>query len=226
MLPIKLPGPSSRSPKPKQIPYNLPFEPTMHAAYSVQTNCGVYMWKGGQSKQPTGASPGRRLNSLPRLTSSSESTCFNEIGASPRMRQEFAEYHAGKQPGNKKSWHISGNPCQDAWHLQTARTWLAHAFLWFEPLQHAQLTMQRLHQSHSVLFWAHTCKSFLPYFDASWGKCYLCPWRRRRKSSYKKRRDASALPDLIWPSLSRCSDVCIKEIARFSSIVALLLRCL
>ena len=23
--------------------------------------------------------------------------CFNEIGASPRMRQEFAEYHAGKQ---------------------------------------------------------------------------------------------------------------------------------
>ena len=25
----------------------------------------------------------------------------------------------------------------------------------------------------------------------------------------------------IWPSLSRCSDVCIKEIARFSSIVAL-----
>ena len=60
MLPIKLPGPSSRSRKPKQIPYTLPFKPTMHAAYSVQTNCDVYMWKGGQSKQPTGASPGRR----------------------------------------------------------------------------------------------------------------------------------------------------------------------
>ena len=42
-----------------------------------------------------------------------------------------------------------------------------HASLWFEPLQHAQLTMHhRFHQSHSVLFWAHTCKSFLPYFDA------------------------------------------------------------
>ena len=74
MKPIKLPGPSSRSPKPKQIPYTLPFEPTLHAAYSVQMNCGAYMWKGGQSKQPTG-----------------------EIGALPRMRQEFADYHAGRQ---------------------------------------------------------------------------------------------------------------------------------
>ena len=58
MKPIKLPGPSSRSPKPKQIPYTLPFELTLHAAYSVQMNCGAYMWKGGQSKQLTGAMEG------------------------------------------------------------------------------------------------------------------------------------------------------------------------
>ena len=61
--------PSSRSPKPKQIPYTLPFEPTLHAAYSVQTNCGVFMWKGGQSKQPTEASPGRRLNKQEKFRS-------------------------------------------------------------------------------------------------------------------------------------------------------------
>ena len=52
MKPIKLPGPLSRSPKPKRVPYTLP--------------------------------------------------------SSTRMRQEFAEYHAGKQAKNKKSWHTSG----------------------------------------------------------------------------------------------------------------------
>ena len=34
----------------------------------------------------------------------------------------------------------------------------------------------RFHLSHSVLFWAHTCKSFLSHFDASWGKSYLWCW--------------------------------------------------
>ena len=70
MKPIKLPGPSSRSPKPKQIPYTLPFEPTMQPTQFRRTAAHI---KGGQSKQPTGASPGRR-QSLPQLTSSSEST--------------------------------------------------------------------------------------------------------------------------------------------------------
>ena len=112
----------------------------------------------------------------------------------------------------------------------------------------------RFHLSHSVLFWAHTCKSFLPYFDASCGKCYLwcqIEWHRaqstqasqclgqtvlgscfplplkgegeRRHCEHLKKKsdeDVSTLPDL-WPSLSRCSDVCIQEIARFSAIVAL-----
>ena len=67
----------------KANPLHSAFEPTLHAAYSVQTNCGVFMWKGGQSKQPTEASPGRRLNSLPRLTSSSESTAIS-IRSAPR----------------------------------------------------------------------------------------------------------------------------------------------
>ena len=97
MLPIKLPEPSSRSPKPKQIPYNLPFEPTMHAAYSVQTNCGVYMWK----RPVKATNRGQLWKEAEQLTSTDFFQrihhCFNEIGASPRMRQEFAEYHAGKQ---------------------------------------------------------------------------------------------------------------------------------
>ena len=108
MKPIKLPGPSSRSPKPKQIPYTLPFEPN-HAAYSAQTNCGAYMWKGGQSKQPTGASPGRRLNSLPRLTSSSESTTASTRSAPrPEWGKNLQNTMLENKPGNKKSWHISG----------------------------------------------------------------------------------------------------------------------
>ena len=51
-----------------------PLHSALHTDFACRTNCGAYMWKGGQSKQPTRASPGRRLNSLPRLTSSSEST--------------------------------------------------------------------------------------------------------------------------------------------------------
>ena len=127
MLPIKLPGPSSRSPKPKQIPHTLPFKPTMHGVYSVQTNCGVYMW--AASQQPTGASSGRRLNSLPRLTSSittiwrfpvipSLSSWFSFFGLllpastrsapRPEWGKNLQNTMLENKPGNKKSWHISG----------------------------------------------------------------------------------------------------------------------
>ena len=51
----------------------------LHSALRTNYPCsrlspGSYMSKGGQSKQPTRASLGRRLNNLPRLTSSSKST--------------------------------------------------------------------------------------------------------------------------------------------------------
>ena len=108
MKPIKLPGPSSRSPKPKQIPYTLPFELTLHAAYSVQMNWGAYMWKGGQSKQLTRASPGRRLNSLLRLTSSSESTSTSTRSVPrPEWGKNLQTIMLANKPGNKKSWHTS-----------------------------------------------------------------------------------------------------------------------
>ena len=137
MKPIKLPGPLSRSPKPKQIPYTLPFELTLHAAYSVQMNCGAYMWKGGQSKQLTGASPGRRLNSLPRLTSSSESTSTSTRCLAPnearicrlscwktsqeqeklaykrqKKHQDDADHWTGQQ-WSQRTWNAG---CVEGWH--------------------------------------------------------------------------------------------------------------
>ena len=99
--PIKPPGPLSRLPKQRRTPYTLPLEPTTHAANSVQTNCGLRMSKGGQSKRPTGASLGRKLNNSPRFFQRIHHY-FDEIGASTWMRQEFAEYRS------KKSSHISG----------------------------------------------------------------------------------------------------------------------
>ena len=72
-------------------------------------NCGSYMSKGGQSKRPTRASLGRRLNNLPRLTSSSESTISSMRSAPrPACDKNLQTTMPANKPRSKKSWHISG----------------------------------------------------------------------------------------------------------------------
>ena len=109
MKPIKPSELLSRLPKQKRNPYTLPSEPTTHVAASAQKNCGSYMSKGGQSKRPTRASLGRRLNNLPRLTSSSESTISSMRSAPrPACDKNLQTTMPANKPRSKKSWHISG----------------------------------------------------------------------------------------------------------------------
>ena len=61
----------------------------------------------------------------------------------------------------------------------------------------------RFHLSHSVLFWAHTCKSFLPYFDASWSKCCLwCQIEGWTAGWFMAAFNPSCIPSSLRPLLS------------------------
>ena len=107
MKPIKLPGPLSRSPKQKRTPYTLPPN-RLRSRLSPDELRLIYV-EGGQSKQPTGASLGRRLNNLPRLTSSSESTTTSTRSAPrPEWGKNLQNTMPANKPRNKKSRHISG----------------------------------------------------------------------------------------------------------------------
>ena len=121
MKPIKLPEPSSRSPKPKQIPYTLPFEPTLHALSSDELR-RIYV-EGRPVKATNGASPGRRLNSLLRLTSSSESTTTStrslprpEWGKNPDHWTGQQWSQRTRNAGWVEGWHQSASSSSSRWH--------------------------------------------------------------------------------------------------------------
>ena len=106
MLSIKLPGPSSRSPKPKQSPTLCPSNRLCMQPTQFRRTAALYV-EGRPVKATNRGQPWKEQLTLTDFFQRIHH-CFNEIGASPRMRQEFAEYHAGNKPENKKSWHISG----------------------------------------------------------------------------------------------------------------------
>ena len=98
MKPIKTPGPSSLSPKPKANP--------LHSALRTDYACSrlspeelkrIYV-EGRPVKATNRGQPWKeavQLNSTDFFQRIHH--YFDEIGASTRMRQAFAEYHAGKQ---------------------------------------------------------------------------------------------------------------------------------
>ena len=109
MKPIKTPGPSSLSPKPKLTPYTLPSGLTMHAADSVQRSSSAYMSKDDQSKRPIEANLGRRrCNSTPLTSSNVSTTTLMRLVPRPECGKHLQSTMPVNKPKSKKSWHTSG----------------------------------------------------------------------------------------------------------------------
>ena len=83
------------------------------------------MLKGGQSKQPTGASSGRKLNSSPRLTSSSASTTTSTRSVPrPEWGKNLKNTMPENKPRNKKS-HTSGKKREQSLPIGNERNTVA-----------------------------------------------------------------------------------------------------
>ena len=140
----------ARASEPAGPPTTLPITPALGAfigQYSPRRN--MRNWRGTLSQ--------------PQVPSRVKQSPAHSTG----MRQYSRGYSTSslhplpaKMPDTLNCEHMARTCLFAIWTLATCTAHHAHRF----------------HLSHSVLFWAHTCKSFLPHFHASWGKCYLWCW--------------------------------------------------